>query len=350
MTATGTITREMRKPRDRKLTAVITGVSELVENALSKVKENKSKWLRKALVLLVAALIISVAWGSIKDFLQMENITRIVKETGVFGPILLALIQVLQVIVAVIPGDFLVVVAGKVYGFVGGFTLNLVSTIIACFVAFLIARWSGRKVVERMVPAKVLDKWIGVVNERGSIVFVISFLVPVFPADAMNFVAGLSQISPKKFLLVSVIGRMPKIFLGTLLGSGLQLSPMVWLAIGLALVAGMLVYLIYRNKKKRMVLAQYPNGKELSMNDEKKELENSGSQKLEVSEFAVKSAAAALVLLVSIALIAGARSGNMALSLVWPILLLPLLSALKALCGLLCQLIRALDQASPDPR
>jgi uncharacterized membrane protein YdjX (TVP38/TMEM64 family) len=337
MTTAGTITREMRRPRDRQLASAINRVSELVKNAISKVKENKSKFLRKALVLLVAALIVSAAWGSIKDFLQMENITRIVKETGVFGPILLGLIQVIQVIVAVIPGDFLIIVAGKVYGFVGGFWINMVSTLIACFVAFFIARWAGRKVVERMIPAKVLDKWMKVVDEKGSIFFVISFLVPVFPADAMNFVAGLSQITPKKFLLVSIIGRLPKIFLMTLLSSGLKLSPMVWLAIGLALVAGVIVYLIYRNRKKRMVLAQYPNGKELAMNEEKHGLEDEGSQKVEGSEFAAKAAVAVLVLLVTIALILEAQAGNMVLSLVWPVLLLPLLSALKSLCTVLCR-------------
>jgi uncharacterized membrane protein YdjX (TVP38/TMEM64 family) len=339
MTTASTITQELRGPRDRKLASAINAVSGLIESAVSKVKENKSKWLRRAIVLLVAVLVISTAWSSIKDFLQMENITRMVEEIGVFGPILLALIQVLQVIVAVIPGDFLIVVAGKVYGFAGGFSINLVSTLIACFVAFFIARLSGRKVVERMVPAKVLDKWMDVVDEKGSVFFVISFLVPVFPADAMNFVAGLSQISPKKFFLVCVIGRLPKIFLGTLLGSGLQLSPIVWLAIGLMLVAGVIVYLVYRNRKRK-VLAQYQDRKELAMNEDKCGLENEISHKVEGSELAAKAAVATLVLLVSVALIFGAKAGNMALSLVWPVLLLPILSAIKTLCVLLCRSAR----------
>jgi uncharacterized membrane protein YdjX (TVP38/TMEM64 family) len=346
MTTAGTITQEMRRPRDRKLESAINRVSEVVQSALSKVKDNKRKYLRKALVLLVAALIISAAWSSISDFLQMENITRIVQDLGVFGPVLLGLIQILQVIVAVIPGDFLIVVAGKVYGFTGGFWLNMVSTIIACFVAFFIARWAGRKVVERMVPAKVLDKWMNVVDEKGSVFFVISFLIPVFPADAMNFVAGLSQISPKKFFLVSVIGRMPKIFLMTLLSSGLQLSPITWMVIGLALVAGLLMYLVYRNRKKRKLLAQYSEGKELAMNEDKCGLKNEVSQKVEGSELAAKAAGAALVLLVSIGLMFGARAGNMALSLVWPVLLLPVLSAIKTLCTLLCQLARTSGENS----
>lgn len=326
-----------KRPRDRKLASAINGVSEFLSRRVSKVKANKSKYLRKALVLLVAALIVSAAWSSIKDFLQADNITRMVEELGAFGPLALALFQILQVIVAVIPGDFLIVVAGKVYGFAGGFWINMVSTVIACFVAFFIARWSGRKVVERLVPAKVLDKWMKMVDEKGSVIFVITFLVPVFPADAMNFVAGLSQISPKKFFLVSVIGRMPKIFLMTLVSSGLQLSPLTWLLIGLVLLASLLLYSVYRSKKKRLVQAQARDGKELAMNEEKYGMESEGSQRVERSELVVKAAWATLMFLVSIALLLGAKAGNMALSLVWPVLLLPILSAVKTLCVVVCQ-------------
>jgi uncharacterized membrane protein YdjX (TVP38/TMEM64 family) len=330
-----------RKSRDRKLASAINQVSEFLSSRVSKVKANKSKYLRKALGLLVVALIVSAAWSSIEEFLHEDNITSLVESFGAFGPLALGLIQVLQVIVAVIPGDFLIVVAGKVYGFVGGFWLNMVSTVIACLAAFFIARWSGRTVVEKLVPAKVLDKWMKVVDEKGSVIFVVTFLVPVFPADAMNFVAGLSQISPKKFLLVSIIGRMPKIFLMTLVSSGLQLSPMTWLVIGLVLLASVLLYSVYRRKKKKKTLALAQNGKELAMNEEKDGMENeigqNSAQKVERSELVAKAAWAALMLLVSIGLILGASAGNMALSLVWPVLLLPILSAVKALCVVVCR-------------
>jgi uncharacterized membrane protein YdjX (TVP38/TMEM64 family) len=313
-------TQNKSRSRDRKLASAINRVSEFLGQRISKVKANKSKYLRKALGLLVVALIVSAAWSSIEEFLQEDNITSLVESFGAFGPLALGLIQVLQVIVAVIPGDFLIVVAGKVYGFVGGFWLNMVSTVIACLAAFFIARWSGRTVVEKMVPAKVLDKWMKVVDEKGSVIFVVTFLVPVFPADAMNFVAGLSQI---------------------LVSSGLQLSPMTWLVMGLVVLASVLLYSVCRNKKRKKMLALAQNGKELAMNEEKNGMESEVGQNLaqnvERSELVAKAAWAALMLLVSIGLILGAKAGNMALSLVWPVLVLPILSAVKALCVLLCR-------------
>lgn len=343
-------TQKRNRPGDRKLSSAMSQVSEFLARNLSKVKENKSKYLRKALVLLVVALVVSAAWGSIEEFLQEDNITSMVESFGAFGPLALGLIQILQVIVAVIPGDFLIVVAGKVYGFAGGFWLNMVSTVIACFVAFFIARWSGRQVVERMVPPQVLDKWMKVVDEKGSAIFVVTFLVPVFPADAMNFVAGLSQISPKKFFLVSVIGRMPKIFLMTLISSGIQLSPLSWLVIGLVVLASVLLYLVYRSRKVRKMQALVQSGKELAMNEQMNEMESKVlSQKVEGSELVAKAAWAGLMILVSLALIAGSKAGNMALSLVWPVLLLPILSAVKALCVLVCRVAHT-QESSPSAK
>jgi hypothetical protein len=77
------------------------------------------------------------------------------------------------------------------------------------------------------------------------------------------------------------------------------------------------------------------------MNEEKDGMENEIGQNLaqnvERSELVAKAAWAALMLLVSIGLILGAKAGNMALSLVWPVLVLPILSAVKALCVLLCR-------------
>lgn len=73
------------------------------------------------------------------------------------------------------------------------------------------------------------------------------------------------------------------------------------------------------------------------MNEEKYGMESEGSQRVERSELVVKAAWATLMFLVSIALLLGAKAGNMALSLVWPVLLLPILSAVKTLCVVVCQ-------------
>lgn len=92
------------------------------------------------------------------------------------------------------------------------------------------------------------------------------------------------------------------------------------------------------------------SGKELAMNEQMNEMESKVlSQKVEGSELVAKAAWAGLMILVSLALIAGSKAGNMALSLVWPVLLLPILSAVKALCVLVCRVAHT-QESSPSAK
>ncbi len=254
MTKTSEFSGGKRRLRERERSFSIPNSSQWLKEAISQSWEKRSRWLPKVVCLAIAVLIISGAWNSIKDLFQEDKLTNMLKETGVFGPVLLSVIQLLQVVVAVIPGDIFIVVAGKVYGLLGGFSINILSTLVASFIAFMVARRAGRQVIDRLVPAKVLDRWMGVVERRGTMFFVISFLVPVFPADVMNFVAGMSEISHKKFLVVCILGRAPKIMIGTMLGSSaIVLSPTVWLTVGCLVACGTAAYLIWRgvNSQKR---------------------------------------------------------------------------------------------------
>jgi uncharacterized membrane protein YdjX (TVP38/TMEM64 family) len=151
---------------------------------------------------------------------------------GAWAPLLLAVIQLAQVILAFIPGHVLMIAAGYLYGLSGGFALNLITIVAASQLAFVLARRAGRPLVERLVPPHVMAR----VEERSGsgdvLLLAIGFLVPILPGDALNLLAGLSGISGQRFLLANLVGRLPAVLLWTLVGShGIQLSPMVWAVI-----------------------------------------------------------------------------------------------------------------------
>jgi uncharacterized membrane protein YdjX (TVP38/TMEM64 family) len=257
MTKTSEYSGGTERSWEREISFSIPDPSQLLKNAVSQTWEKRGRWLPKVVCLAIATLIISGSWNSIKDLLQEDELIEMLRDMGMFGPIILSVIQLLQVVIAVIPGDIFIVVAGKVYGFLGGFSINILSTLVASLVAFTVARSAGREVIDRLVPAKVLDRWMGVVEKRGSMIFVISFLVPIFPADVMNFVAGLSEISHKKFLMACILGRAPKIMIATLLGSSaIVLSPTVWLTIGCLVACGAVAYLIWRGMNSQSRFAR----------------------------------------------------------------------------------------------
>jgi len=173
-----------------------------------------------------------------------EAVIAYISQFGLAGPLLLGLILVLQVIVAAIPGHILMISGGYVYGFGMAFCLNLAATVGGSQAAFLLARWAGRPVVERLAPAELLDKWKRVSVEKGLIFFLFGFMLPVFPADILNYVAGMSSLSASRFFIANLLGRLPGVVVLTAIGAyGFELSGRVWFIV---LAAAVVTFVAWR--------------------------------------------------------------------------------------------------------
>jgi uncharacterized membrane protein YdjX (TVP38/TMEM64 family) len=210
----------------------------------------------------MGGLIISIAWQPLSKMIafigDQSALGTVVRSYGFWGPLIIILLHSLQIIIAAIPGHMIMVASGYIYGFWGGFILTLITTVVLSQVAFSLARWAGRPVVERLVPADSLQRWDRLANHYGVFFFMISFMLPVFPADVMNYVAGLSSISWLKFLVANFFGRLPGVVVMTLIGShGLALSPQVWV---IFIVGGfILLYLARLVLKKIEMTVEQPN-------------------------------------------------------------------------------------------
>jgi uncharacterized membrane protein YdjX (TVP38/TMEM64 family) len=201
-------------------------------------KVAQARWFL-ASTLLLAGFVVAVwlgrqplaeLWELLSD---QTRVSAYLQSFGAWGPLVLAVVQFLQVMIVVIPGHVFLVAAGYVYGFLPGFVMNLTYVVTASQIAFLLARWAGRPLVERLAPEDILDRWYKIGEERGFVFFTIAFLLPVFPTDMMNFIAGLTGIRAGRFLAANVLGRLPSAIMLTLIGShGLELSPLVWAVMG----------------------------------------------------------------------------------------------------------------------
>ncbi len=163
---------------------------------------------------------------------DQDAVSAYLKGFGLLGPLVLAIVQLIQILVAVIPGHVFLIAAGYVYGFPLGLLLNVVYIVAASQFSFSLARWAGRPFISRLVSNEQLEKWYAIGEKQGFTFFTIAFVLPVFPTDLMNFVAGLSGISARKFLAANFLGRLPGAIILTLIGShGLQFSPATWAAV-----------------------------------------------------------------------------------------------------------------------
>ena len=207
---------------------------------------------RKYILIVAVLLLMGVAaWMAQSKIIEtfsilsdQEAVSAYIQSFGVLGPLVLFLFHLLQVIIAFIPGHVFVIAGGYVYGLVGGTIFNIVFVVIASQIAFIIAQKAGRPIVHRFADPATVDKWTQIAEKKGLLFFTIAFVLPVFPTDAMNFVAGLSGMSGYKFLIASFLGRFPSIILLTLVGShGIEFSNTTWIILVILVAA---VYIVGR--------------------------------------------------------------------------------------------------------
>jgi len=185
------------------------------------------------LLFALITLLVWIWWDQVQVLItfvsDQEAFGAYLQSFGIWGPIVLFGAQMLQVFFAFIPGHVVLIAAGYVYGFPLGLFFNITFTVVASQLAYLFARWAGRPLVYRLADRETVDYWERIANQKGVLFFTISFLLPVFPSDAMNFVAGLSGIDSRRFLLANFLGRVPSAIILTLIGAyGLEFNNIAW--------------------------------------------------------------------------------------------------------------------------
>ncbi len=169
-------------------------------------------------------------------FSDRAAVAASVQHLGFWGPGIIFVLLVLQVFLAFIPGQALMVTCGFLYGFWGGLLITWVSLVAGGHVAFLLARRCGRSFAERWISPSILARWDKASEGQGVGFFAMSLVLPVFPNDAMCYVAGLGKISPRRFLYANMLGRGTACFLASLVGAYGSRIPLWGWVVGVGLI------------------------------------------------------------------------------------------------------------------
>lgn len=162
-------------------------------------------------------------WAEI--FSSREALRDFVSRFHPYGPLAFFAIQTIQVIVAPVPGNITALAGGALFGLWWGFAISTAGLIVGSCIAFAMARYYGRPLVERFVPARVVDKYLDSTADRHFVALFMMFLLPFFPDDALCFISGLSKLRFGAFLLFVLIGRPPGMFVSSLVGAGIAVVP-----------------------------------------------------------------------------------------------------------------------------
>ena len=125
------------------------------------------------------------AWPFLSAFSNPEEARRLVVDAGPWAPIVFIAMQVVQVVVAPIPGQVAGLVGGYVFGLFWGLAYTVVGATIGFTLVFILARKLGRPFVERVVNPKVLAKFDYLADSEPSPFCFSYFSSPRFPMTSL---------------------------------------------------------------------------------------------------------------------------------------------------------------------
>lgn len=167
-----------------------------------------------------------------------QGLERLVEENYLAGLIVYLVLQMLQIVVAIIPGGVIQILGGVLFDKLLGTVWCLLGVFLGELVVFLLVRRFGMPVVEAFIDKKGIKR-LEFLNDSKKLelaVFIL-FLIPGVPKDALTYIAPLTRIKPSSFFLLSMLARSPAIIMSTFFGANLGEGNILEAVILFALVA-----------------------------------------------------------------------------------------------------------------
>ena len=155
---------------------------------------SKRKKVFKIIILLcLIILCLALTWFVIIPFIKYLStdegriyIQQKVESFGIFAPLLFILLEITQIILALIPGGPVEMIGGVLFGAIGGLVLCEIGIFLATVIIYNLVKKFGR------------------------------------PQDVITYMTSLTDIKPFRFYLLATIARIPAVTSLTLMGSTLS--------------------------------------------------------------------------------------------------------------------------------
>lgn len=207
-------------------------------------------WLSVALFVILSALIgYFVGRPALRFVSEPEKFRLWVDSHGVIGRLAYLGMVVLQVIIAIIPGEPFEIGGGYAFGVIEGTLLALIGATVGSILVFLFVRRFGMNAVEVFFPREKVQnlRFLRKTKNR-DLIFFILFLLPGTPKDLLCYAAGITDMRLSTWLIICTLGRIPSVITSTIGGSALGTKNYV--SAGIAFAAAILLaaggYLVYR--------------------------------------------------------------------------------------------------------
>lgn len=154
---------------------------------------------------------------------EPEHFRELIQSYGKTGVLVFIAFQVLQVVISAIPGEFVQIAGGYLYGVGKGTLYLLIGLLIGSVLAFYTARLLGYPVLKAFLPQAQYDKFRTLLqSKRFDLVVFLLFLLPGLPKDLLTYAAGLAYVPPLKFFMIATGARLPALLGSVIIGANLQ--------------------------------------------------------------------------------------------------------------------------------
>ncbi|NBI30073.1 TVP38/TMEM64 family protein [Chengkuizengella marina] len=182
--------------------------------------------------------------------LQFETAAEWLRDFGVWAVLISIFINIVIGIVGLLPSLFLsganVVVFGPLYGFF----ISIIGETFGAGAAYLVYRWGLKKWKGDSLSWKWVKKLQGITRKKQAIVLLSARLAPMVPSGAATFGAAAAQMRFLDFLLVTLMGKVPTIWIESMIGYDLFYIQERYVNLIITLSMILIIYLVLKTKYK----------------------------------------------------------------------------------------------------
>lgn len=160
-----------------------------------------------AIILILSAILVKAYFNN--EFNSVESLQKYISKAGAMGPVILTLIQAVQVVIPILPGFLGCAVGSILFGPLVGFLCNYIGISVGSIISFFLARKFGASLLQDLFPSGKYSKWAKWASKNKSYTafLFLAMLLPLFPDDYLCYLTGLSEMTAKRFTWIIILGK-----------------------------------------------------------------------------------------------------------------------------------------------
>lgn len=231
-------------------------------------KETKKKILKIITIIISISILVIVVLAFLPTMKTLAtNEGRLsfkdkIGSMGIQGFLLLFLLESIQILLVVLPGEPIEILYGMCYGSILGAVYLTIAVFINTIIVYYVVHKYGRRVFVFFFSEEKMEKIekSKLLNNPAKIEYLMMFLffLPGTPKDLLLYIGALLPIDKKKFILISTFVRFPSVITSTIAGDGITsnnitLTVAIYAIMAVVLCLVILILSKTKNKKHREI-------------------------------------------------------------------------------------------------